>query len=487
MTTVATEQTTRLTPAGWVLLLIAGTGLIRLGLAAAVGLGIDETYMVAAGRHFHLGYFDHPPASWWLSWAATQIFQTNAPAAVRLPFILLFALSTWLLYRLTARLYGPTAGLWAAVTLNLSPVFSITTGGWVLPDGPLDCALLGMVLCLTHALEDTPKSRQWWLATGLCAGAALFSKYLAALTILGAFAALLTQPTYRRWLRCPDPWLAALIALAAFTPVILWNATHGWASFLFQGGRAGATRLHPFAPLEVLGGEALFVLPWIWLPLVACLLKALRAGPSQRPDWLLANLALPPIALFVLVSLWSPRILFHWAAPGYLMLFPLLGRAIAEAVSPRRLHLTLLATAALLIAGITILVSELTWPWLPASLGAQALRDQAASWRPLAAALDSRGLGGLTLAGIRWHECGKLDYALGTDHTVLCLTPDAREFTFATNPANQIGYDILLIAPHTDLTTITRQLGGQFKSIEELPPLNGIPLFLGREYKGEGK
>ena len=41
----------------------------------------------------------------------------------------------------------------AAVTLNLSPVFGITGGGWVLPDGPLDCALLGATLCLVHALE----------------------------------------------------------------------------------------------------------------------------------------------------------------------------------------------------------------------------------------------------------------------------------------------------------------------------------------------
>ncbi len=56
---------------------------------------------------------------------------------VRLPFILLFAGTTWLMYRLTARLFGEPAGLWAAVLLNLSLVFSITSGGWVLPDGPL--------------------------------------------------------------------------------------------------------------------------------------------------------------------------------------------------------------------------------------------------------------------------------------------------------------------------------------------------------------
>ena len=35
--------------------------------------------------------------------------------------------------------------------------------------------------------------------------------------------------------------------------------------------------------------------------------------------------AFTPILLFTAVSLWSRNVLFHWAAPGYLFLFPLLG------------------------------------------------------------------------------------------------------------------------------------------------------------------
>ncbi|HEY6431394.1 MAG TPA: hypothetical protein VIZ17_05380, partial [Acetobacteraceae bacterium] len=83
-----------------VLGLIAGTTLLRLAFAWALGLGVDESYMVAAGRSLRLGYFDHPPASWWMQWAAAHLQHTEAPIAVRLPFILAFALSTWLMYRL---------------------------------------------------------------------------------------------------------------------------------------------------------------------------------------------------------------------------------------------------------------------------------------------------------------------------------------------------------------------------------------------------
>ena len=56
------------TLAGALVLLIIGTFALRLLLAAALGLGIDESYMVAAGRKWQLSYFDHPPIAWWLAW-----------------------------------------------------------------------------------------------------------------------------------------------------------------------------------------------------------------------------------------------------------------------------------------------------------------------------------------------------------------------------------------------------------------------------------
>ncbi len=140
----------RLSP---IFLLVAGSTLLRLGFAATTGLGVDESYMVTAGRVLSLGYFDHPPASWWLSGGAAILFGTEAPVVVRLPFILLFVLSQFLMWRIGCLISGRRAALWAVIALNLSPVFGVTTGTWVLPDGPLDAALLAAVLCLLHALS----------------------------------------------------------------------------------------------------------------------------------------------------------------------------------------------------------------------------------------------------------------------------------------------------------------------------------------------
>src|SRR5262249_41977068 len=146
----------------------------------------------------------------------------------------------------------------------------------------------------------------WWLGTGLCAGLALLAKYSAILTMAGAACYLLTSRVHRRWLVTAKPWLAALVALLMFAPVLLWNPARGWVSIGCQAGRAeGGWQVRPFAPLATLAGEALFVLPWIWLPMMAVFIVALRRGPDQWPSWLLACLAAPPILLFALVSAWA--------------------------------------------------------------------------------------------------------------------------------------------------------------------------------------
>lgn len=483
--------------------LILLTTLLRLGFAWAIGLGVDESYMVAAGRTLGLGYFDHPPAAWWLSWAAAHLAGTEAPIVVRLPFILLFALSTWLLARVTTLVADERAGFWAAVLLNLSPVFGVTTGSWVLPDGPLDAALLGAALCLLHALpgldqasaratgraailrtgrptdppSDQPTDRpwRWWAGAGICAGLALASKYSAVLTIAGAFAYLLASPVHRAWLRRPQPYLAALLAALVFAPVILWNATHGWASFAFQGERAVGLRFNPLAPFVTLGGEALFVLPWIWLPMLLLAWTALRAHPRDWRRVLLCSLAAPPILAFALIAAWSrQRILFHWAAPGYLMLFPLLGAAIPPRLHQPWVRRSIGATAALLLLTVTVIATQERLDWLGPRLAPLLRKDPTAEgidWTSLRDDLTARGLlSPGTLVGVaNWRDGGKIGYGLGPAVTTIVLNRDARQFGITHPAAAYQGRDmLLLIVDHPD--QVTRELAPLFERLTPLPP-----------------
>jgi 4-amino-4-deoxy-L-arabinose transferase-like glycosyltransferase len=471
--------------------LIVGTTLIRLAFATTTGLGVDESYMVTAGRVLSLGYFDHPPASWWLSWGAAHLFGTEAPWAVRLPFVLLFAVSQHLLFRITCLVAGRQAGFWAVVALNLSPVFGVTTGSWVLPDGPLDTALLGAVLCLLRALpENGRRGLVWWVATGLCAGLALFSKYSAALTIGGAFLYLLATPRHRHWLARPEPYIAAVVALAIFSPVPIWNATHGWASFAFQGNRAAGLRFRPLMPIQTLGGEALFVLPWIWLPMMILLVRGFRCEADQS-ERLLVWLAAPPIVVFALVSAWSSqRILYHWAAPGYLMLFPLLGQAISYRISRPWVSRVVVISAGLVLAPMTVIATQLQFDWLGSSLARVTSADPTAEgldWTSVREDLRARGLLplGAIVAALNWRDAGKIGYALGPDTTILCLNADARQFGFAHPPQEYAGKNVLVL-----VVGPADQAQHWFSSVDDLPVssvrLDGRTLLMVTVLQGEG-
>ncbi|HEX2939792.1 MAG TPA: glycosyltransferase family 39 protein [Rhodopila sp.] len=457
-----------------ILRLIAATTLIRLIFAATTGLGVDESYMVTAGRVLSLGYFDHPPASWWLSWGAAHLFGSEAPVVVRLPFILLFALSQLLMARITLRIAGEAAAFWAVCAFNLSPVFSVTTGIWVLPDGPLDTTLLGAVLCLLHAVPAQPRrSWGWWTGAGLCAGLALFSKYSAVLTIAGAFLFLVSSPLYRYWLRRPQPYVAGLLALAVFSPVPLWNALHGWASFAFQGDRAAGLRLRPLAPFATWGGEALFVLPWLWVPMMALFVRAFRPGAAWQAR-MLAWLGAPPIVLFALIAAWSSqKILFHWAAPGYLMLFPLLGAAIAEREHRRWIRRTLAGTAVLILVAVTVIAAQIQFDILGSRLATLMRKDPTAEgldWTSIRTDLASRGLlpPGAVVAALDWRDAGKIGYGLGPNVTMLCLNSDARQFQFADPPRRFAGRDVLVLALYPPERT--RQIAAPwFRRTERLP------------------
>ncbi|MCB8880949.1 glycosyltransferase family 39 protein [Acidisoma cellulosilytica] len=466
-------------------LLILVTSLLRLLLGSLMGLGIDETYMVAASHHLELSYFDHPPIAWWLTHAAMWVTGSDAPVVARLPFILLFALSTWLMARITTALFhDKQAGFWAALLMNLSPVYGLTAGGWVLPDGPLDCALLGFLWFSLRATAVIPGGGRWgnWLGAGLCAGLAMLSKYNGALVLIGLPLFLVTAPKARVWLMRPQPWIAGLLAVLFFLPVVIWNQQHHWASFAFQGDRAGGLRFQPFAPFGVWAGEALFVLPWIWVPLILLWLRALRRGPSEPRGWLLALFAATPVLLFAVVSIWSSRhILYHWSAPGTLMLFPLLGAEVArrlQAGAPR-LRRVILGTVALVLVALALVGTEMRFNWLTAAFGPGILgkgTDVAGGvdWNDLAPQLAARGLlstPNLVVAVTRWNDAGKVDYALGGRFPVTVLADDTREYGIVAPADHFLGRPMLLLTPDNHQSYILARFAPLFDKLMVLPPV----------------
>src|SRR5205085_9599423 len=87
------------------------------------------------------------------------------------------------------------------------------------------------------ALGDWEKSSQsvstrnvWWIICGISLGFALLSKYTAAAFLLSALIYLSLQPNKRHVWQKPGVYLALFFALLIWSPNLIWNATHGFAS-----------------------------------------------------------------------------------------------------------------------------------------------------------------------------------------------------------------------------------------------------------------
>ncbi len=462
-----------------VLFVLAAGTLMRFVLAESFGLGVDESYAVAVARQFSLSYFDHPPLHFWIVGGMAKLAHSELGEVVRLPFVFLFGATTWLMYRLGARLFGEAAGAIAALLLNLSPVFSVTTGGWVLPDGPLMATMLASVSVIARILftDDVRHPTRLWALAGAAAGLAMLSKYHGVFVLGGTFLFLLSSPPHRKWLAHPGPWLGALIAFAMFTPVLVWNSRHGWVSFVFQGGRAaGLGGIHVEALLANVAGQAAWLLPWIWVPLLVVLWRALRGGPRDGVQWFFACLAIVPIVGFTLVTLRGDVGLPHWQAPGYLMLFPLLGAAVARRLErgDRSARRWLGASVWAFLAVVTILGTQTATGWMdrviPSAFSTGDPTADAADWRLLRPALEARGYIPMRgfVAAPSWIQAGKAAVGLGPDVKVLCLCADPHHFRYLQDDSTYLGADAILVKKVRPNDDVIAEFSPYFESVTAL-------------------
>ncbi|MEI8145700.1 MAG: glycosyltransferase family 39 protein [Alphaproteobacteria bacterium] len=473
-------------PTRTALILIAAFALLRVGFAWSLGFGVDESYTLGQARSLALSYFDHPPAHLWFAHGAMSLFGTNW--MVRLPTIALFALSGWLLYRLTARLFSAQAGVWAVFTLNVSPFFLASPGTWIVPDGPLLAALAGAAVILARLFfpepNETPSPWASWLGAGALFGLAGLSKYSALVVALGlvGFMALSRQ---RRWFAHPALYAGAALGLLVISPVLIWNLQNDWVSFRFQAGRTTATGLTPLAFAQMLGGQLIWLAPWIAIPLCYGLVAGLKRWREPEQAFLLA-LGLPTILLFTVQSLWSGAALPHWPMPGWFFMMPLLGAWIVG--HPERDATTSgwarwsagLAVGIVALAGSLGATGALTRAGLPVS--ADPTFD-AADWDRLKPALLARGVGrpdGPVLVALRWNEGGKIDLVMGDIAPVMVDFDDPRGFSTRQDIARYVGKPGIIIAT-------PRSFARDEARLRQAHPSMGAPetIFVGRQGRDE--
>lgn len=413
---------------------LGAVAVVWLAAALAVPLFPDEYYYWTWSRHLAAGYFDHPPAIAWLIRAGTALFGAT-PLGVRAPSLICGFLTIAAVGRIAAQLAGPAASRRAMLLLAVTPII---TGAFVLatPDAPLLAATSWGLYAVLRAIEEgipPKKALGWWALAGVLLGLAGLSKYTAVLVPAALVVTVLLHRPLRRILASPGPYLAALLALAVVSPVVAWNAAHGWVSFRYQlshglGAPRGGTLLDREVTMAV--QQLLAATPILFALLVAAVWRTLRHRVDPRLV-LLGGVA----AFIALFFAWSGRrrpVEANWLALAYPCATVLLASWPLGVRGARWLR-----GGAILAASLTlVLLVHLSTPLLPLPREPQAT-SQAFDWDAVAEAVESAaaadsGAGALHFATNRYQEAAAISFLL-PDH------PPAYAFNMSSRP-NQ--YDL---------------------------------------------
>lgn len=448
--------------------------LLRLVVAAVTPLSTDEAYYWVWSRALAPSYLDHPPmVALWIR-AGTWIAGDTA-LGVRLFGPLCAALGTLLLADAGEQLFpGRCAGFRGAVLLNATLAFGLGAVAMT-PDTPL---LFFWTAALWALARFAASERGAWLAAaGLLAGFALASKYTAVFLPAGALIWLLAVPLLRRWFATGWPWLAALLASGCFAPVLTWNAGHHWASFVRQGGRAGAwepERAIRFLG-ELIGGQIGLATPLVFLIFVAGIVSAAWTAWQKREPGavLLAALTLPPLVVFAEHGL-GDRVQGNW--PG--IVYPtmaLAGGALAGALW-HRLWAPAVAIGLAMTLAVYWHVAIAKLPFAP-RIDPAALR--LAGWPGFASELDAlmRQDGAKFVAADDYGVAAELAFYLPPGPAV--LGAERRWRLFALPEARIEGQRGLLLRSTRRDAAVDRAEWGSVEEIGHLSRLNG-----GQEIEG---
>jgi 4-amino-4-deoxy-L-arabinose transferase-like glycosyltransferase len=295
----------------------------RLLLAALLPLSPQEAYYWVYSLHPAFSYFDHPPLV-----AYTIGFFTwglgDHSWAIRLGALLYGTGTAWLAYGIGRDTFNPRVGFRAAVLVSLLPTYSINTL-IMTPDAPL---VFFWTLSLYLSLQAVRSNRpSYFLAAGPALGAALLSKYTAVFLPISLGLFFLIASDQRRHWRRWELYGGLLAALLLFSPVLLWNMRHEWASFAFQSADRA----------RELGGFSWKHLGAFWASQAGVLTPLVLAGMAaavavgmknyfREKRWaetFLLCLSLPLIGLFILVAT-REWVKMNWLIPAYLPLIILM-------------------------------------------------------------------------------------------------------------------------------------------------------------------
>ncbi len=265
-----------------------------------------------------LGYWKHPPLPTWLIALPIRLigFSVYWTYALAAACFIGTAFFTW---RITLRLFGPQAAMFAVLLIGLHIGFSwraqLYNHNTVLI---LMCA--ATVWATLRALDSGKKAA--WVLSGALAGLAMLSKYQALVPLLGIVIALQLGGWFKQKKVQQGAAIAAATALLVFAPHLLWVAM-GTGSTI-DNALHSAEGLGPLRRLMVLLGfwlvQIRFHIPMLITVALLVLFKSGGAPVSAAPmavntqarAWLLGLIAWPALVVSMVVLTGGVRLEAQW-------------------------------------------------------------------------------------------------------------------------------------------------------------------------------
>lgn len=296
--------------------LIALSCLLHVLFIAYPKLLIEEAYYWNYALHLDMGYIDHPPMIALLIKASTFFFGNNE-AGVRFSSLLCWGITFFYGFRLSESI-SKGSGIYACLLIAILP-FSFIFSFIITPDSLLMALWSALLYYLYKALHQ--ENKRAWYSAGLILGLGLLSKYSILLLAGATFIYMLTVPKARHYFFCKEPYLAIVLSLLLFSPVIYWNATHEWISFTFQTTRRIQEHSHSNIPNFILF-LIVFFTP-IGLSGFANLWKKQEAISlvSSESQYFMRVFTTFPLVVFGLFSI-NHTIKFDWIGPTVLATIP---------------------------------------------------------------------------------------------------------------------------------------------------------------------
>jgi 4-amino-4-deoxy-L-arabinose transferase-like glycosyltransferase len=277
---------------------------IRLSMLATTDLEFDEAHYWMWSERLAPAYFSKGPAIAFVIRASTAVFGSNE-FGVRF-FSPLFAAGTsLLLFYFARRLFNATAGLWAVIALNVTPIFNI--GAFVMTiDGLSVFFWLAAMFTFWLAVEKSPRFSWYWPLTGLLIGLGFLSKYTNALELVSIVLVLALAPRLRREFAHPGLYSLLGAFVLCTVPPIVWNQQHAWITLVHLRSRGSLERgfgFHPAEALSFLGQHFLAYSPFLFLALAWGAIASWRRVNQQFKVLFLMWFGLPVFLFYLLLSL----------------------------------------------------------------------------------------------------------------------------------------------------------------------------------------